>query len=184
MKKFFTILVMSIAFFGFSTTSFAMADDGPVIEEPVNVLLVLDSDLNCETWQAPGWLDEQGNPTGCVDNAPCPEARENLPCPADIPAVEPVIAPVTPSEAPVTPLTPIEVLMEAPVEAPLLAPVTPSEEVTLVVETAPVLQEIEPTLAETGFDAPGLLLITSMLIGSGILLTVAAFRAKNICATK
>lgn len=47
--------------------------------------------LNCESWEVPGWLGEDGLPTGCVDNAPCPEVREGLPCPADVVTPPPVV---------------------------------------------------------------------------------------------
>ena len=60
--------------------------------------------LDCESWQVPGWLNEHGDPSGCVENLPCPEAREGLPCPADIPEPVPVASdPVVPPEDAVTP---------------------------------------------------------------------------------
>ena len=65
--------------------------------------------LDCESWQLPGWLNEHGDPSGCVENLPCPWTRDGLPCPADIPAPAPVAAdPVVASEDAVTPPTEVE----------------------------------------------------------------------------
>ena len=154
MKNVVTTLALIVACFSFSTVSTAMADDGDVLAteettvvvEPTDTPSPLDSWLlnptfECETWKVPGWLNDEGIPTSCVDNAPCPEARESLPCPADIPAVETVVLPVTPVEAPVTPSTPVDVVTVAPIEVPLAAPVNPAEEVTPVVEATPMLAE-------------------------------------------
>lgn len=179
MKKFFATLTLAVALLGFGATA-AVADDILVAEETsemVQTLTYTAPVLDCETWQLPGWLDEQGNPTGCVDNAPCPEAREGLPCPADIPVVEPVAPVVTPVEAPVTPVEPAVVEQVTPVETAVVAPVAPANEVTPVVETVPML-------AETGSNASTLLQIVMVLVGSGLLLTGAAFTTKRATTSR
>lgn len=166
MKKIVATLALTLACFGFSATSAAMADDVLVVEETPDMVQTLI--VECESWQVPGWLDEQGNPTSCVDNAPCPEARKGLPCPADIPGVETVTPPIEPSEAPVAPTTPVEVVTVTPVEAPLVAPVASSDEI------APELIEVEPVLAETGISNSAwiALLIGSLLTAVGIAIVV------------
>ena len=87
-----------------------------IAEEPYTKPVV-----NCESWQAPGWLNDQGDPTGCVDNASCPEAREGLPCPADVVYVEPEVVPDQPRvvEVPATPVLPDAIPVPV-VSAPLL----------------------------------------------------------------
>ena len=69
--------------------------------------------LNCDTNHLPGWLDESGLPSGCVENWPCVEAMSGLPCPGDVPAavvepVEPAPVPVQAPPAPVESVTPKE----------------------------------------------------------------------------
>lgn len=153
MKMFASILVIAMALFGFGAVSSAAATEGYV--PPV---------LNCESWEVPGWLNEEGDPTSCVDNAPCPEVREGLPCPADIPAEGPVV------EGPV-----IEEPVATPVvETPISAPVA-IEKPTTVPVTAPVMTVVpttttEPMLAETGYDAREAFLIMFALMGVGTLL--------------
>lgn len=151
MKTFFAAFAIAMALLGFGTVSSAFATEGYV--PPV---------LNCESWEVPGWLNEHGDPSSCVDNAPCPEVREGLPCPADIPApveepvVVPVDEPVDVAEAPVKE----PVAVERPSTVPLPAP---------VVDVVPTTTTV-PMLAETGYDARNAFIITAVLMGAGLLL--------------
>lgn len=97
--KFRTIIICAVAVAVLAAGS-AIAMAPSVAEETYTPPV-----LNCESWEAPGWLNEQGDPTGCVDNAPCPEARKGLPCPADIPVPAP--APEAPAPAPVAAPEPV-----------------------------------------------------------------------------
>jgi hypothetical protein len=116
--------------------------------------------FTCETWQVPGWLGDDGTPTSCVDNAPCPEAREGLPCPGDLPAEipAPVVetpVPVIETPAPIaeTPAPDAETPAPAPeVAAPAPAP-EPVEPVAPVAPVAPVVVEDAPA-ADVATPAP------------------------------
>ena len=133
-------------------------DDTPVEVPPVEVPPAEDDYtppvLDCESWKVPGWLNEHGDPSGCVDNAPCPEARNGLPCPADIPAPAPVEA------------EPVESEPEA------VVPVVASEDAVIPpVEVTPT--EVQPELALTGTHDPlplGIVAIALLTIG-GLLAT-------------
>jgi hypothetical protein len=50
--------------------------------------------FTCPEYKVPGWLDENGNPTSCVDNSPCP----GLVPPACLPVAEPAKPIVTDKE--------------------------------------------------------------------------------------
>lgn len=160
MKTFVSIFAIVMALFGFGAVSSASATEDYI--PPV---------LNCESWEVPGWLNEEGDPTSCVDNAPCPEVREGLPCPADIP-------------------TPVEEPVVVPVDEPVDIPKTPIEESVgteqpaTVLVTSPVASVVPattaaPMLAETGYDARNAFLITAILMGSGLLLFFIRPRVAN-----
>lgn len=114
--------------------------------------------LSCEAGTIPGWLNEQGDPTSCVSDNPCPEVELGQPCPGDTGMSWHTTAPVAPEVVPEVVPAPV---VAAPVEqvvAPEVA-ATPSEPITTE-EVAAV-----PTLAETGFD--GRLLALALVSGLG-----------------
>lgn len=83
--------------------------------------------LECESWEVPGWLNDAGEPTGCVDNAPCPEAREGLPCLiAGVPVVVEGPGFVQSIESP--PVVVDDSLIIKEVEAPPVVAPAPTEE--------------------------------------------------------
>lgn len=67
--------------------------------------LILAAALVCPPGYAPGWIDETGQPTSCVNNMPDPSDPNNYPTPAPevpnapMPAPTPVPAPVAPPAA-------------------------------------------------------------------------------------
>ena len=153
MFKITAAVAIAFAFSGFGAATAAVAEENDnvvIVEETPEMVqeLIYDTPvLNCEAWQVPGWLNEFGDPTGCVDNAPCPEAREGLPCSADIPVV------ITEEPVEVTP----------PLETVLVPEVISTPEVITVDETG----EQVPMLAETGFENWGFVIfaIASILLG-------------------
>lgn len=81
--------------------------------------------LDCPHNTVPGWLDDEGNPTSCVGDAPCPET-ETGDCPevaaTPAPIVAPVIVPeVVPVDVPVVEPAPTLVLAETGPDAWTLA---------------------------------------------------------------
>lgn len=74
-------------------------------EENGDELMVIiwegESTLSCPENKVPGWLDENGNPQGCVDNNPTPLEPKELPVLEEVPEVVvevPVIVDPVPEE--------------------------------------------------------------------------------------
>lgn len=61
--------------------------------------------LNCEAWQVPGWLGEDGLPTSCVNNEAVPGSHKGEPPAAATPTKTPEPAP-EPAPAPAETTTP------------------------------------------------------------------------------
>lgn len=140
MNKIIAISAVALAFSAFGAASTAAATE--TYTPPT---------LDCETWQVPGWLNEHGDPTGCVDNAPCPEARKGLPCPADLPIADPTTTPVAVAPVPYVPAEPV---------ADVTGPASP------IPADAP---KIAPTqLAETGVSDWWLLPLGAAMIAAGL----------------
>lgn len=95
--------------------------------------------LACEEGFVPGWLDEDGNAQGCVNNAPDPET-ENPPSTPSLPepSEDTSVVPETSPTSPLPPLSPTE---------PSSPGLSPGESATST--PAPAAQEV-PMLAETG----------------------------------
>lgn len=76
-----------------------MSEDGTMVvpEITVDVEAPVISTIECPEGKVPGWLDENGNPQGCVDNNPNPGGpKEEIPVVTDTPAT------VVPSDVPTT----------------------------------------------------------------------------------
>lgn len=78
----------------------------PPVEPPYTPPVV-----DCAEGTVPGILNEQGDPTACVSNNPCPEVAYGQTCPVDepeIPIDESTAEPVTPVVVPVEPTALVE----------------------------------------------------------------------------
>jgi hypothetical protein len=92
--------------------AFALVGPHAAKSEPAESWVDRVAALNCAAGEVPGWLDEDGLPTSCVSNNPCPEVEAGQPCPGDIPA-EPVPAPAPqPKSAPIP--APVSTAQPAP----------------------------------------------------------------------
>lgn len=136
----------AIAALGFALTAAAVspafAEDATAEPAPTTA-----PSIECPHNTVPGWLDENGNPTSCVGDAPCPET-ETGDCPSDVP-----VAP-TPSAIPVAPVVEVApVPSVTPETVPVVVP-------PVVTNEAPAATE--PELAETGTDGG---LLAGMLAG-------------------
>lgn len=125
--------------------------------------------LVCEPGTVPGWLGEDGLPTSCVSNNPCPEVEAGQPCPGD------------------------PIPTEKPTAAPTAAPAPPAAFVPVEVATAPIAKNVlhsartdgfdhqaaAPVLAETGVDPDGLRAALIFAVG-GILVGAIALRRSAV----
>lgn len=68
-------------------------------------IFYIETTLDCPPNKVPGWLDENGNPQGCVDNNPTPLEPKELPVLEEVPEVVvevPVIVDHVPEELALT----------------------------------------------------------------------------------
>jgi len=115
--------------------------------------------LNCLPGTVPGWLNEHGDPTGCVDDHPCVANEfQDWDCNPVVPA-EPVMVPE--EEVPPTVVAPV--------------PTQPEPDVTVPDETSDV-----PLLAETGLDGAMMFwsIIGLMFVG-GVCAAIAVGRCDD-----
>lgn len=103
--------------------------------------------VNCGPNEVPGWLNEHGDPTSCVNNCPYP-GQTAAEC----------HAPVTPTPTPTASLPPLHTMPAtitpsapaAPVVTPSAAPAAPA---------TTTVQPSQPMLADTGYDYMGSLVV-------------------------
>lgn len=135
---------------------------------------------SCPPGTVPGWLDENGVPTSCVGDHPCPEYMDTVPptgpCPGDPGYVAPAPDPAPAPAAPPPPEPAPEQAPPAPEPAPVVAPApTPSIEPTRAVEptasptpTPVPAVLVVPPAERTGSDVPGWITLAVLLGLSGV----------------
>lgn len=122
-------------------------------------------DYDCGPDKVPGWLNEEGLPTGCVDNNPNP--GEPNPEPTVTMPVEPPVEVAPKPEPDIYPSAlPLEPLPEAP-------PVTGEGQVL-----NPPQMHVRETLPETGPDLAGWVVAGVLLIAVGIFVALNEWRKK------
>lgn len=111
--------------------------------------------IECPEGTVPGWLDENNNPQGCVDNNPTPGIpKDETPIVVDTP--ETVVPSQTDSEIVSTPT--------------YQEPIAPDQ-----IETGVLVSPTPPALADTGMGDPlTIAAIGVLLVGAGIVTTVRA----------
>jgi hypothetical protein len=124
--------------------------------------------LHCEPWQVPGWLNEHGDPTSCVNNSPNPgeEPATEAPTPA---GPTPSPAPSSATPAPSAPATPSAPSAESGSSSPTTVPAS---------STGATPTELAYTGTADG-DRARLLAIAAALVALGALILRArrAFQA-------
>lgn len=104
-------IAASLCGLAFTNASAAVADDGDGYTPPV---------VNCAPGTVPGWLNEHGDPTSCVDNHPCiATATQDFDCNPIAPAI---VAP--PAAAPAAPVQSAHSAAPEPSAAPTAPQVT------------------------------------------------------------
>lgn len=120
--------------------------------------------LECPPNKVPGWLDEHGNPQGCVDNNPTPLQPK-----PEIPVEETPTAPISPAPAP----APVEELAQ-PMPPAYIETAAPGDTIAEVGTTTPAHVE---ELALTGAGDIAVWGLAIALVVAGISI---AFRGRII----
>lgn len=122
--------------------------EGPEPTEPP----VITPPITCTPPYAPGWLDESGQPTGCVWNGPDPTEEPSSPTPTPAPSPSPSLpAEIVPAPAPVG----VDPAPVSPAPSPTSSP-------------SPSSTPARTSLAETGAEGAALGLIAVAMICAGI----------------